>query len=235
MKYEYLIFNIIVISGPLFFGSLKRFFFLNYLKEALISIVVSAIPFLIWDAAVTNRHWFFAEQYTMGIRFFGLPFEEILFFFTVPFACLFTWQMVKKYFISSSFNSNQLNGIADNFLSNRTIIAIIILFLIISIASFTNGKEYTSLTALIFSLSILYDKYYGAKIIITKRFVVYFIFVSLFTVIFNGYLTWRPIVTYDEIYQIGLRIFTIPIEDFFFGYALLIFCTSIFEKMIKNK
>lgn len=235
MKYEYLIFNIIVISGPLFFGSLKRFFFLNYLKEALVSIVISAIPFIIWDMAVTNRHWFFAEQYTMGIRFFGLPFEEILFFFTVPFACLFTWQMVKKYFISSSYTSNHINSIADNFFSNKTIIFLVILFLIISIFSFFNGLEYTSLSALFFSISILFDKYFGAKIIFTKRFVVYFIFVSIFTVIFNGYLTWRPIVTYDEIYQIGFRIFTIPIEDFFFGYALLILATSLFEKMITNK
>ncbi len=95
MKYEYLIFNIIVLSGPLFFGSLKQFYFLDKLKNALLSILISAIPFLLWDAAVTDRHWFFADEYTLGFRIFGLPFEEILFFFTVPYACLFTWQMVK--------------------------------------------------------------------------------------------------------------------------------------------
>jgi lycopene cyclase domain-containing protein len=59
--------------------------------------------------------------------------------------------------------------------------------------------------------------------------------VTFFTLIFNGYLTWRPIVTYDALYQLDFRIFTVPIEDFFFGYALLIICTSLFEKMLVKK
>ena len=28
-------------------------------------------------------------------------------------------------------------------------------------------------------------------------------FISAFTLVFNGYLTWRPIVTYSEIYQLN--------------------------------
>ncbi len=124
----------------------------------------------------------------------------------------------------------------ENLLSNKIAAAMAILFFIISLIAIAFGKEYTSLATFIFSLSILFDRYWGSKIITTKRFLFYFLFVSFFTLIFNGYLTWRPIVTYDEIYQIGFRIFTIPIEDFFFGYALLILSTSIFEKMIgKNK
>ena len=229
MKYEYLIFNIIVLSGPLFFGSLRQFYFLDNLKYALFSIFISAFPFLIWDASVTNRHWFFAEEYTLGFRIFGLPFEEILFFFTVPYACLFTWQMVKKYFGADLGNKDKYS------LNNKISLVISSIFLIISIIAINVGKEYTSLSALSFSLSILFDRYFGSKIFATKRFLAYFLFVSFFTFIFNGYLTWRPIVTYDEIYQIGFRIFTIPIEDFFFGYALLILSTSLFEKMITNK
>ena len=225
MKYEYLIFNIIVLSGPLFFGSLKQYYFLDKLKYALLSIIIPAIPFLIWDTAVTDRHWFFASEYTLGFRIFGLPFEEILFFITVPYACLFTWQMVKQY--SGIVISNKGKKPPYNI-----DLVVSIFFLIILIVATLSGKEYTSLAALSFSLSILFDKILGAKIFTTKRFLIYFLFVSAFILMFNGYLTWRPIVTYDEIYQIGFRIFTIPIEDFFFGYALMIFSTSIFEKII---
>ena len=225
MKYEYLIFNIIVLSGPLLFGSLKQFYFLDKIKYALLSISISAIPFLLWDAAVTERHWFFANEYTLGFRVLGLPFEEILFFFTVPYACLFTWQMVKKYSAGTTVNNKSSYDKIGLVISSA--------FLLASVIAIINGKEYTSLSALSFSLSILFDKYFGSRIFTTKRFLVYFLFVSFFTLIFNGYLTWRPIVTYDEIYQIGFRVFTIPIEDFFFGYALLILSTSLFEKMIK--
>jgi len=223
VKYEYLIFNIIVLSGPLFFGSLKQFYFLDKLKYALLSIIIPAIPFIIWDAAVTDRHWFFASEYTLDFRIFGLPFEEILFFITVPYASLFTWQMVKIYFTGVTVDSHSLKSNSSLF--------VFLFFLILSIFAIIGGKEYTSLSAFFFALSVLFDSYFGAKILMTKRFLVYFLFVSFFTLIFNGYLTWRPIVTYDEIYQIGFRIFTIPIEDFFFGYALMIFSTSIFEKL----
>lgn len=227
MKSEYLIFNIIVISGPLFFGSLKRFYFLNYFREALISIIIAAIPFLIWDISVTDRHWFFADEYTLGFRILGLPFEEILFFFTVPYACLFTWQMVKKF-----STSNEI--IKDNSKFSTYLTTLIILFFITALISLFFGKEYTALASFIFALSLIFDEKFGAQIFFSKRFLNYFLFVSFFTLIFNGYLTWRPIVTYDEIYQLGFRIITIPIEDFFFGYALLILATSIFERLLKK-
>lgn len=242
MKYEYLIFNIIVISGPLFFGSLKKFYFFNHWKNALVSIIISAIPFLVWDVLVTNRHWFFAEEYTLGIRFFNLPIEEIMFFFSVPYACLFTWEMIKKFNHSEISNEDieLQKKSASNKKRNNTeslIVSFISVgLLIIAFAAYFDNKEYTSLASLFFAFSILFDKVWGSKIFFRKSFWIYFIFVSFFTLLFNGYLTWRPIVTYDEIYQIGFRIFTIPIEDFFFGYALLIFSTSIFEKMTcKNK
>ena len=227
MKSEYLVFNIIVISGPLFFGSLKRFYFWNYWKQALLSVIISAIPFLFWDTSVTDRHWFFANDYTLGFRIFGLPIEEILFFITVPFACLFTWEMVKRHSNPPIFRKIKIN--------RTSITYIAIFFLVVSIFAINNGKEYTFLSSLFFVASILYDRLWGASILTSDKFPFFFILISLFTLVFNGYLTWRPIVTYDIIYQLDFRIFTIPVEDFFFGYALLIFCTSIFEKMISNK
>jgi lycopene cyclase domain-containing protein len=47
--------------------------------------------------------------------------------------------------------------------------------------------------------------------------------------VFNGYLTWRPVVLYGEAYQLGLRIYTIPIEDFGYGYALILLCRILYE------
>ena len=227
MKSEYLVFNIIVISGPLFFGSLKRFYFWNYWKQALLSVIISAIPFLFWDTSVTDRHWFFVISNPIIIRNIVMEVEEILFFITVPFACLFTWEMVKRHSNPPIFRKIKIN--------RTSITYIAIFFLVVSIFAINNGKEYTFLSSLFFVASILYDRLWGASILTSDKFPFFFILISLFTLVFNGYLTWRPIVTYDIIYQLDFRIFTIPVEDFFFGYALLIFCTSIFEKMISNK
>jgi len=59
MQLEYLIFNIIVISGPLLFGSFKKFYFLDRWRDAMISAGIVAIPYIVWDALVTDRHWMF--------------------------------------------------------------------------------------------------------------------------------------------------------------------------------
>jgi lycopene cyclase domain-containing protein len=190
--------------------------------------MIAAIPFLIWDFVVTNRHWFFTEKYTLGIRIFSLPIEEIMFFFTVPFACLFTWQMVKKFSKSSKFTETNKS-------KNLIVTLVLILILAGSFISMIYKKEYTAISLLFISASILIDNKFGANIFTTKTFWIYFGFVSFFTLIFNGFLTWRPIVTYDDIYQLRFRIFTIPIEDFLFGYALMIFTTTIFEKQIRKE
>ena len=94
MKSEYLIFNIIVLTGPLLFGAMRPFYFLDRVKYTILPIIIPAILFLIWDSTVTYSHWYFNEKYVLGITIFNLPIEEILFFITVPFACLFTWEMI---------------------------------------------------------------------------------------------------------------------------------------------
>lgn len=229
MKYEYLIFNIIVLAGPLFFGSFKKFYFVKYWKPAIISIVFSAIPFIIWDVFVTNRHWYFADKYTLGLKILELPIEEIMFFITVPFACLFTWVMLKKFWnVNHKKYFKSAKTFDDNFFIS--VISVFFLFLILIALIFT--KEYTSISLTFLIGSIIFDKMYGANLFGNKLFRIYLSIVSLFTLIFNGYLTWRPIVTYNEAYQIGFRIFTIPFEDFLFGYSLIILSTTIFEKKL---
>ncbi|MBL1214615.1 MAG: lycopene cyclase domain-containing protein [Ignavibacteriae bacterium] len=224
MHYEYLIFNIIVISGPLFFGSMKKFYFLNYWRESGISIFIAAVPFLIWDSLVTGMHWDFNSNYILGYKIFGLPIEEISFFITVPFACLFTWEMVKRH----SKKHEILNW-------DKSIIAISLIFIAGGVVFLFIGKGYTGLAFLIMGLCMLYDFKLGAQILKYRQFIFFFVLISLFTLVFNGYLTWRPVVTYGEQYQLGFRIFTIPFEDFIFGYALLILSTTIFERLVKLK
>lgn len=49
--------------------------------------------------------------------------------------------------------------------------------------------------------------------------------------IFNSYLTVRPVVLYGEAYQMGYRILTIPIEDFGYGFTLMLFNVGLYEKL----
>jgi lycopene cyclase domain-containing protein len=222
MQFEYLLFNILVISGPLLFGTLRRFYFLDRVKQAFGAIFIISIPYIIWDVLVTNSHWKFNERFILGIKIAGLPIEEILFFITVPFACLFTWEMITR--ILPDVRTN-----AGIFIQRM-----LYFFPVLGIWLFISGRQYTGLVLIFLALAVTLDKILGTGLVYLRRFYWYLLAIIVFTLLFNGYLTWRPVVLYGEAYQLGFRIFTIPIEDFGYGVSLLFLCTILYEKF-KNK
>jgi len=223
LKTEYLIFNIIVFAGPLLFGAMRPFYFINKWKYTIVPILIPAIFFLIWDSIVADSHWHFNDKYVLGITLFNLPIEEILFFISVPFACLFTWEMIIR-----RSEVKELMWISK-------IRRYLYLLIPIGIWFFISGKHYTGLAISFLGLAVLLDQLLNTNIILQKRFYLYLLLVLLFTLIFNGYLTWRPVVTYGVQYQLGFRIFTIPIEDFVYGTALIFMNTSIYQNIINKK
>ena len=222
MAYEYLLFNSLVLSGPLIFGSMKRFYFMDRWAYVLPALIIPAIPFIIWDALVTGRHWMFNETYTMDYRIALLPLEEILFFITVPFACLFTWEMISKYLPGGEVRSGKI----VRYLS--------LLFPAAGLIFFYYGKEYTGIVMFFLAFAVFLDKTLETDLIVQKRFYWYLLIISAFMLLFNGYLTARPVVLYGEAYQVGIRIFTIPVEDFGYGISLLYLNAMIYES-IKQK
>lgn len=99
VQFEYLIVNLVVILPTLaitFFHPKNNF--RTKLSSIFIAILVSALIFLVWDIYATfYNHWQFNKQFLIGFEFLGLPFEEFLFFFTVPFSCLFAWNEFRSF------------------------------------------------------------------------------------------------------------------------------------------
>jgi lycopene cyclase domain-containing protein len=221
LNYEYLIFNAVVVGGPAFFGSQKCCYIWNHWKEMLIAISIPAIPFLLWDAIVTGAHWNFNPKYVSGIKIINLPIEEILFFITVPFACLFTWEMIIRRVDEKTINLTWLR-------------MLLYLALPAGIYFFSIGKQYTGLTLSFLFVANLLDQILKTNLLYDKRFYFYLLLIVIFTLIFNGYLTWRPVVTYGVGYQLDFRIITIPVEDFFYGISLLFMNTSLYKMLLRK-
>ena len=93
MAGEYLLFNLVVVAGPLLAGRYPPTSFRHRWIPALVAAITVAVPFVAWDALVTGRHWTFNEAYT-SVRLLGLPLGEWAFFLTVPLACSSTWEML---------------------------------------------------------------------------------------------------------------------------------------------
>ena len=219
MHFEYLLFNIIVISGPFFLSFDHKVAFYKKWPAVFLAILPSFFIFLVWDALVTGRHWWFNPAFTLDFLILGLPPGEILFFITVPYSSLFVWEVLAAYFRNKP-------------LSGAGLFQLIIMFLFIpGILFFLTGKEYTGLVLFAISLVGIVDKLTHTQFFLQLRTCQYLILLTLLMLLFNGYLTARPVVLYNPAYQLNFRIFTIPVEDFFYGYSHVFLTTIIYEKV----
>lgn len=94
-------------------------------------------------------------------------------------------------------------------------------------------KIYTFITFLTLTISLVILYFVLGVRWMGEAFVVYLILLPGFIVV-NGILTGsgleNPIVNYNPNYFIGFRILTIPIEDFFYGFELIIWNLYFFKK-----
>lgn len=219
MQIEYVLLNFLIIIGPLLLSFDQKVRYVRYWSKAAAAIGLIMIPFILWDAAVSGMHWHFNERFTLAFRFLGLPIGEWLFFISVPFACLFVWQIIVTH-----HKTNRMN--------NRILLFILaILGGLFGIYFLLRGQIYTSLVCLACAGTIGMDRWLGAGILSQRRTGLFFILLTGLIFIFNGYLTARPVVLYTSRYFSDIRIWTIPVEDFGYGYALVLSCTILFEKL----
>jgi lycopene cyclase domain-containing protein len=82
-------------------------------------------------------------------------------------------------------------------------------------------KEYTLLAVVSVVLVLILDLFLKVRIILNKAFWIFWMIMFVIIFVVNGYLTARPVVLYGSEYFSGIRLFTIPIEDFLYGFSLI--------------
>ncbi len=219
MKYEYLLFNFVVVAGPIAAQFNRQIRHISRWKLKLLTNGIVMIPYVIWDVLVTGSHWRFNATYTLDLRLLGLPIEEWLFFITVPFGCLLVWETLP-----------QLNATTQvKFF--RHVRTILYMALPLAVWIFSTGKQYTGLVLFCVGLVGLADMLLSINLFLRPKTYLYLVVVSGLILLFNGYLTARPVVLYGEAYQIGYRILSIPVEDFGYGFTLMLFNAILYEKL----
>lgn len=219
MNSEYLLINILIIIGPLALSFDKRVQFYKFWSKLFPAIFIVMFFFIVWDSLVTDRHWFFNKNFTLPFRLLNLPIGEWMFFITAPYACIFTWEVLAAYFTNHDWKISRL-----------TQILISLIFMISGIVIFLTGKEYTGIVFIVFGFVFLLDIILNTYLFCQSRTYTFTSLLILMMLAFNGYLTARPVVLYYVQYQLDFRIFTIPIEDFFYGFALIFLILIIYEK-----
>ena len=97
LQFSYFAALAFVVVGSFWLEIFLKVGVLRRLRRVLLSIVPTALVFLLWDYyAVTRGHWWFDANQVVGIYGpKGIPLEEFLFFIVVPLASLLTIEAVR--------------------------------------------------------------------------------------------------------------------------------------------
>jgi len=219
--FTYLFIMLFSLAGPLALSFDGRVNFYKKWKFALQAGIIVAIPFVVWDSLFTKHSfWGFNSERILGIKWLDLPIEEISFFIVIPFCCIFIAELL-------SFFNYQFPGKFWNKLS-----------LIIGIGLFCIGirffdQWYTLLSFGLGGLSIIV--LFFMKAINWNRFwLLYLIHLIPFLVV-NGFLTYYPVVWYNNAENLGIRIGTIPIEDTSYSLIALSWNVYLYELFKRKK
>ncbi|WP_407428983.1 lycopene cyclase domain-containing protein [Arcticibacter sp.] len=215
-KYTYLLINFLTVLFPVLLSFDKNVHFYKKWKYIFPAQVISGLCFLLWDYIFTLYDvWSFNSRYVTGLYFLNLPIEEILFFVTVPFSCIFIYECLNFYVKKDILARASLS-------ITHALTALSVVLLV-----FYHDRVYTLITFGLLLANCLYV--YLRRPDNMGRFYLAFL-VSMFPFyIVNGILTSLPIVMYNDAQNMGLRISTVPFEDHFYSLSMLLINILLFE------
>jgi lycopene cyclase domain-containing protein len=218
MNNLYLWLNIGTVLFPILLSFDKKVAFYKNYKYLFPAALITGTFFLIWDQWFTDMNvWGFNSLYLTGYFIGDIPIEEVLFFITVPYACLFIYECLIAYI-----------GRSEIFEKLYRWFTLLALGITVSMLYWFNDRLYTGITCLILSFML------GTHLVIIKRrYMSWFFFAFAISIIpmfiVNGILTSKPVVVYNNLENMNIRIGTIPVEDFFYNMTLLLMNIGLYE------
>lgn len=208
--YTYLILDLASVLFPLALSFDKKVAFYKLWKYLFPAMLISGVFFILWDVLFTAQGvWGFNSEYITGVHIFNLPIEEVLFFVCVPYSCVFIYEVFNAYV------KRDILGTCGK----RISILISVLSLITCVLFY--NKTYTIVNAGICLALVLFATFPYRFRNLGRFYLAYFVSLIPF-LICNGILTALPIVMYNDAENMGIRLFTIPLEDVFYCLSLLL-------------
>lgn len=214
-------------AGPLALSFEKNLKLYKRWKYLLPSIFISMTLFISWDIVFAHIGcWAFNPKYISGIYFFKLPLEEYLFFIVIPYACAFSYYAMKFHF--PQYNTGKIG----------TMIISIVLTACSLIAAFCNTHHlYTFVSLLVFTL-ILFAGYLFTREVLKYYYAIFPVLVIPFLIV-NGVLTGtgidQEVFSYHPMAIMGIKLLTVPLEDFFFGFSLVLMTIGLTEVLERKQ
>lgn len=210
----YLIVNILALSMPFLLSFDKKVHFYSQWKYLFPSIVLTMGFFIPWDILFTLKGiWGFNPNHIQGIFFLHLPVEEWLFFIVIPYASVFTYEVLNAYIKK------------DYFKTAAPSISIFLILTFSGVALLNLEKTYTTVSFFMAAFAILLLQFVFKARFMGRFYLTYLIVLIPFFIV-NGILTGSyingEVVWYNNQQNLDIRLFTIPIEDSAYGLLLIL-------------
>lgn len=211
---------------PLLFSFHPRLRFHHTWHALWPGLALMMLFFIPWDVAFTRLGiWGFNPAHLIGIPLAGLPVEEWLFFFCIPYACVFTHHAFRVLGVKDHFNR------AATWITGTLFVSSTLLVLLFHDRAYT-ASAFGGLAGWLLLLLITKPAWTG------RAYFSYLVLLLPFLVV-NGLLTGslldEPVVWYDDAENLGLRIATIPVEDVFYGLFMFLVVLTVYEAVLGRK
>jgi lycopene cyclase domain-containing protein len=184
-------------------------------------ILVAGSVYLIWDVLFTRAGiWGFHPNFNLHLHVAGLPLEEWLFFLVIPWCVVFTYEVL-RYFVKRFYHPQ----LARN-------VALFLLLLFLTLIPFNLQRTYTVSTLSFTSLMLAAQLLQGTHRLWLSGFWLTYLVSMLPFMAVNGLLTALPVVWYNNAENLGLRIWTVPVDDFIYLMGLLLAVVNIYQLLL---
>lgn len=222
MEHLYLLLNLASLSIPFLFSFHPKIKFHKLWKYFFPATFIMMAFFVSWDMIFTaNGIWGFNENYHSAMYWGNLPLEEWLFFICIPYACIFTLYSFKKLWPKFRFTEKA-----------TVYFYVLLQFLLCGVLLYNYDKWYT-LVNFSYAVIILALAYNRQRELLNTFFPVFLVLLIPFFIV-NGFLTgsWidEPVVWYNDMENLGIRIGTIPIEDSIYALSMLLTIYMLMEQ-----
>ena len=226
-KYTYLLIDFFTILVPFLFSFHPKLQFYKTWKAFFPAVLISGLIFVLWDIYFTSLGvWGFNSRYLCGLYISNLPLEELLFFLCIPYSCVFTFHCL------------------DLLLSKRmparleVVFTPLLIILMLVAGAIGRSQIYTMVTFFGLAALLILSRFVLKISWLGKFYLIYGVLLIPFLIV-NGLLTGtgldEPVVWYSQTGIFGLRILTIPVEDVFYGMALILLNLLIYKGILRKR
>jgi len=225
--FTYLSINILTASIPVAFSFHKRLNFYRTWPAFWPAVFLTGAFFISWDIIFTNLGvWGFNQKYLLGATLLGLPIEEWFFFVCIPYACVFTYHCVKR-LIKRDYLAKQAKNLSCLLILGLLVLAALNIEQLYTSITFVLTAAFLLLHLIVFRSNYLGWFYFACSILLPPFLIV--------NGILTGSFVTEPVVWYNNAENLGIRVFTIPVEDFIYGLLLILMNVTIYEALLSKR